>query len=149
MSNLIIIGDKLLQRKFSGLARRIKNRQPMFKRIGVKLLQAVDQNFQDEGHEGTPWKLLSAATLRGRRQGTGTGGAKILQDTGTLKRSYVMDATNSLVRVGTPIIYSIVHEEGVGNVPQRKMLPSKNLALGISVDVAGNYIKESMNKEKL
>lgn len=134
-----------LQARFRKLARRIKNKRSMFKRIGILLLNAVSENFETESHEGERWEMLSATTVARRRLGT----SKILQDTGRLRGSFVQEATNREVRVGSPIEYAPIHEEGEGNVPQRKMLPSKKLALSISVDVAGNFIKEGIRDSKL
>lgn len=141
----IISNDRLVQARFRRLASNIKNKRPMFKRIGVKLLNEISENFDKESHEGQPWDRLSATTVARRRLGSD----KILQDTGRLRGSFVEEATTTSVRVGSPIEYAPTHEDGKGNVPQRKMLPSKTLALSISVDVAGNFIKESIRNSKL
>lgn len=141
----IISNERLVQARFRKLARQIKNKRPMFKRIGVKLLNAISDNFQTESHEGDKWERLSPTTVVRRRLGSD----RILQDTGRLRGSFVQEATSNEVRVGSPIEYAPIHEDGKGNVPERKMLPSRELALSVSVDVAGNFIKESIRNSKL
>jgi len=145
MGNIIRIdGVDKLQRRFQRLSRKIKNRRILFKRIGVRLLNTVSDNFDKEAHEGKPWRVLSSATIAGRRKGRGAGSTKILQDTGLLRSSFVMDANNSRVKVGTPVKYAPTHEFGKGKMPKRKMLPSKERALSIAIEVAENYVKEGI-----
>lgn len=154
-------GTKRLQEKFSKLAFSVRDRRPLMKRIGVLLLNEVSKNFETESHEGTPWKELAPLTIRRRRIGLGAGSPKILQDTGTLKRSFVMQPTRDTVVVGVPnktvivdgkklnLQYAEHHEEGKGNTPKRKMLPSERRALGVAVDEAEDYVEESIKGAKL
>ena len=139
-------GTKVLQAKFKRLARKTSNRRTLFNRIGVKVLNEIDATFKEETHEGEPWTPLKASTIASRR---GSGLARILQDTGTLKRSFVMGATSNLVRIGTPIIYAPPHQEGEGNIPKRPMIPSEKRGLEIAIKTANGYIKESIKKVKL
>lgn len=139
-------GTKALQSKFKRLANRTSNKLALFNRIGVKVLNEIDKTFKEETHEGEPWAPLQSSTIARRRGG---GLARILQDTGTLKRSWVMDATPNLVRIGTPIIYAPPHQEGEGSLPERPMIPSEKRGLEIAVKTAGGYIKESIQKARL
>jgi phage virion morphogenesis protein len=144
-----IKGEKALQFKFRRLANQIKkNKTPMYKRIGIKVLNAIDENFRTESHDGKRWQSLSDLTVFARRRGPGAGSSKILQDTGTLRRSFDFDANNSQVRVGTNIEYAQQHEFGLG-VPERKMIPSDKKVLEISVKVADDYIDEQLKKGDL
>jgi len=140
------VGTKALQAKFKRLAKKTSNKGALFKRIGVVVLNEIDNTFRDETHEGEPWEPLKLATIARRRGG---GIARILQDTGTLKRSFGIDATLNLVRIGTPIIYAPPHQEGEGNLPERPMIPSKKRGLEIAVKVGNSYIKESIQKARL
>jgi phage virion morphogenesis protein len=144
-----IKGDKALQIKFRRLASQIKsNKTPMYKRIGIKLLNEIDKNFKTESHDGKRWQSLSDRTIFARRRGPRAGSPQILQDTGTLRRSFDFEATNNQVKVGTNIEYAPKHEHGIG-VPQRKMLPSDRKALEISVKIADQYIEDQLKKEGL
>lgn len=141
-------GTKKLQNKFRKLAASIKNRKPLFNRIGVQLLNAISENFQQQGHEGTPWAPLSQRTIAGRRN-KNKSSIKILEDTGELRRSFASEATDAQVRVGTKKIYAPPHEYGYKNIPERRMLPSKKMGLQLAVDVVDNYIKEKSREAKL
>ena len=144
-------GTKRLQAKFSQLAEGIKKRKPLFNRIGVQLLNAVMQNFKEQGHEGTPWTPLSRFTIARRRKGRGVkkGRGRILEDTGELRRSFAIEATDQSVRVGSPKIYAPTHEFGRGPIPKRPMLPSRERGLQIAVDVAESYTNELIERTKL
>ena len=120
-------GTKVLQARFKKLAKRTSNRSTLFKRIGVKVLNEIDKTFKEETHEGEPWTPLQLSTIARRRGGL----ARILQDTGTLRRSYGFEATPNLVRIGTPIIYAPPHQDGEGNLPERPMIPTKKRGLEI------------------
>ena len=138
-------GTKRLQSKFKKLARKIGNKNALFQRIGVNVLNEIIKTFKEETHEGKPWKPLSPSTIARR----GGGLTRILQDTGTLRRSFGSKATSRLVRIGTPILYAPTHQEGERKIPQRQMLPSKKRGLEIAVKVTDNYIKEGIRKARL
>lgn len=142
-------GEKFLKAKFKKLAKQIKsNKTPMFKRIGIEVLNEVSKNFQTESNDGKRWQGLSSDTKKQRREGPGSGNPRILQNTGTLRRSFVFDANNNRVKVGTSIEYAPLHEFGNG-VPQRKMLPTNKRALEISIEVADKYIDEKIKQADL
>ena len=149
-----IKGDKKLQKKFKKLANQIKsNKAPMYKRIGIKLLNEINNNFKTESHEGTPWPFPTLETVLARR---GEGDIMLLQDTGLLRASFSPGHTdsrykvnNDMIRVGTMTEYALTHEEGRDNIPQRKMLPSTKKALGISIKIADGYIDEKIKKAGL
>jgi len=144
-------GVKRLQSKFTSMASAIKNRRVMFNRIGVQLLNAVAENFQKQGHEGTPWQALKVATLARRRKGRGArvSSGRILENSGDLRRSFVPKTTANLVRVGTKKIYAPPHEYGHGDIPQRKMLPSRKLGLQTALNIAEGYTTEKLKESKL
>ena len=143
---VIVIGGRALQRRFRTLARGLNNRLVLFKRIGIKLLNEIDRTFKEETHEGKAWSPLSEATKS--RRGRGGESSKILQDTGTLRRAYVMKAGKNQVAVGTPIIYSKPHEDGTTHTPQRKMLPSKKRGLEIALSAGRKFVKTRVNRAK-
>jgi len=144
-----IVGADALQAKFRKLAKKLKNKKGMYKRIGVKLMNEISYTFKKESHEGDPWKPLSQRTIDKRRRGDKKSKARprILHDTGTLRR-FVRHATPSRLTVGSPIEYAPKHEFGEG-VPERPMLPSKEMALKISVEVTDKYISQQLKKAGL
>lgn len=120
----------------------------MYKRIGVVILNEIDKNFRTESNDGKRWQPLSEITRSARREGPRAGSPKVLQDTGTLRRSFVFEANNKRVKVGTPIDYAPKHEFGEG-VPKRKMLPTNERALTLSIEIADKYIDQQLKKERL
>ncbi len=62
---------------------------------------------------GNRWKALAPSTEHGRRKGPRRGRSnKILQDTGTLRRSIAIDKRAASVAVGTPLDYGIYQHYG-------------------------------------
>ena len=149
MINFKSAGINLLVNKFKKIENQFENKIPLYKRIGVNLLNEISNTFKEESHEGRAWKPLSIATISIRRKGGGRGRPKILQDTGTLKRSFVMDANNTRIKIGTPIKYASKHEFGFRQIPQRKMLPSRKKALSLSVSIADKYFEEKLKEALL
>jgi phage gpG-like protein len=81
----------------------------LHRRWGIRTLNWVDQNFRQQGAlTGSPWAKLRPLTVAQRRKGS----SLILQDTGALKRSFVMQFSSAGVAVGSPIFYAEFHEEG-------------------------------------
>lgn len=72
---------------------------------------------------GEPWAPLAESTIRRRRKGRGRGrgggGVRILQDTGTLRRSIGMYATHEYVEVGAGQPYGKHHQFGGRRLPAR------------------------------
>ena len=142
MSEVIILGDTALQLKFRKLALGITNRAPLMRRIGIKLLNEITENFQSEKNEDVKWTPLAETTIAQRRlMGKG---AKILQDTGRLKGSFEMEYNRDRVKVGTTVVYAHFHEFGTDNIPKRPFMPAKKRALEIAIDVTERYIAENV-----
>jgi len=154
-------GEKRLQRKFTSLAKGMKNRKPLFKGIGVELINEIGRTFKSQTWEGTHWIDIKPATKASRRRGEGVGSPQILIDTSTLRNSFDVEATNNQVRVGSPLFlrkkdtgkvvenYGEIHEKGLGNVPQRRMIPSLKRGLEIAIEQARNFTRKNISKAKL
>lgn len=76
--------------------------------------QRAPQHVSDVGRAtsaaGQPWKSLAASTVKGRRGGGG--GAKILMDTGDLRRDVGSDVGDDYVEVGTGLVIGLYHSGG-------------------------------------
>ena len=78
-------------------------------RWGFRTLKWVEMNFRQQGAlTGTPWAKLKPSTIANRRKGS----SLILQDSGALRQSFVMNASATSVSVGSPLFYAEFHEEG-------------------------------------
>lgn len=98
--------------------RRAENLDAVNSRGAEILLLAVEDLFESEGNG--EWEPLAEATLRKRR---GTGGDKILQDTGVLVQSHQTDHGGDFFAVFTNDPKALPHLDGArrGNweLPQR------------------------------
>lgn len=124
MLNAKVIGINALSRWAAKARQQIGNNERMFAQ-GVTYIDGwIQRNFKGEGSEVGGWQPLSPATIAGRRKGAKAGNsAKILQDTGRLRMNWRRTWTSrrGIIESGTP--YASVHQEGGGNVPQRRLLP--------------------------
>ena len=83
--------------------------------VGVYMLSSVQKNFDEQGRPQR-WTPLKPSTLARRRKGKGSGGAKILTDTGRLKNSIshklVAGADGPGVSVGSNVKYARRQQKG-------------------------------------
>lgn len=107
------VDDARLTAALLSLRTRIGNLQPVMASIGQRLVTQADLAFRGERDPwGNAWQRLSRSTLRQRRTGKGTGGAKILRDTGRLAGSISYRASADQVVVGTNVVYAAIHQFG-------------------------------------
>lgn len=149
-------GRKQAITKLTGLGKDIAKPKALYARWAVQALRWIDQNFKTEGGmlSGRKWKKMSARTFahrrRGRRSKKKT--AKLLQDTGRLRSSFVyrMLSGNRGVAVGTNVHYAATHEFGDAkrNIPQRRMLPkAKDKTFVEKIEkTTNNYMTELIKK---
>ena len=113
-----------LQRILNKAGRKIGDLKPVHKKASILLDQWVQHNFRTEGG-----KLSSGRwppfKFGGRfRPGLGVDPtAKLLQDTGRLRASFTPFSNARTAGIGSDLLYSRPHDEGKGNLPQRRMLP--------------------------
>ena len=94
------------------------------KKAAIFLDQWVQKNFRSEGGNVGGWLPLKRRRNRGRDSGGRfTANDKILQDTGRLRLSFLPFATPKDAGIGSQLPYSILHEKGLGFLPERRMLP--------------------------
>ncbi len=103
--------------------------------IGQGLVEEVEREFEAERDPyGTPWKPLAPATLeRRRKRGAG---AKILQDTGVMRRSLNWQLRGRhAVAVGFADKKAAWHQQGTkdGRLPARPLLPWKGGPGGVDL----------------
>lgn len=124
--------------------------RPLWKKLGITGMKWVDENFKQEGSllaEGK-WKRLSRNTVAGRRKGS----SRILQDTGTLKKSFTYKVVNGGALVGTESQIAVFHEEGTSGpyviTPKEKMALKFPMSGGYKtpksiklIGVKGHYAK--------
>ena len=99
-----------VQRKLQSRIKKIGNLTVPNKKSAVFLDQWVQLNFRSQGGKVGGWPPILRA-------------GKILQDTGRLRISYMPFATADDAGIGSALPYSKIHQEGLGNVRKRRMLP--------------------------
>ena len=116
-------GISALRDRLRRLERQVEDPRDVMAVIGADLMERVEEGFENE-HDpyGQPWKPLAPATLKRRR--AGGVGAKILQDTGVMRRSlnYRVAGRNA-VAVGFSDKKALWHQDGTDRIPARPMLP--------------------------
>jgi len=129
MSDMLIkaVGFNLLQWAMDRRMQKLKNREKVNAQATVVVDRWIQKNFDEQGRlamGGSGWRPLAAQTLAMRRKGFGTGSAKILQDTGTLKKKWKHLWTAGLAKVQSGVDYARHHHYGMYGLPVRRILPT-------------------------
>ena len=74
--------------------------------------------------------------------------AKLLQDTGTLRHSFIPFASKKNAGIGSDLIYSKTHDQGRGNIPQRRILPEKKEILPDIMKIFESHVRLSIKEVK-
>jgi phage gpG-like protein len=126
------------------------NFKPAYQRIGVFLDQWVQQNFRQEGGvlSDGPWPPFA----RGGRvvmsaQGTYLDtSAKLLQDTGRLRASFDPFVTKRNVGIGSDLPYARAHHEGIGDLPERRLLPEQHEVRRPVADIFNGHVRDGLRE---
>lgn len=113
---------KKLQERYKKRGKEIKTGSH-FQEASIIMDQWVQKNFKTEGALVGGWKELAAGG-RYVRGGFDTS-AKILQDTGRLRSSFLPFYSPMNAGIGSDIPYAEKHEEGKDGLPKRRMLPER------------------------
>jgi len=104
-------------------ARKGLNSKKPYQKVAALLDRWVQKNFQSEGKKATSggWVKFSEFNIRKIKDSK----AKLLQDKGRLRSSFVPFYSLFNAGIGSKLDYAEQHEKGEGDVPKRKMLPVK------------------------
>lgn len=124
------VGIRVDSKTFDEFMNRFKAWKPDFRKpleqCGIRIQRSVDLNFRAEGRPSR-WAGLSDLTKMNRRKGRkkkggGEGTHKILQDTGTLRKSIVTamraapgaiyEIKPDMLKIGTNLPYAAIHQWG-------------------------------------
>jgi len=122
------------------LSKKAKHLTPVHRHIGNLLLNSIEESFDNEaspfGEKWIPSKKKSGKTLT---------------DTGTLSRSFTVNADKEGVTVGTNLVYAAVHHFGgrAGRkksvtLPARPFLPVRGgeLEKGVKEEIMAYLVKK-------
>lgn len=152
----IQVDDKEVLAALEQMQRRSMDLKPFMGAVGMIMIKAVHSNFEAEGrpkwkgwspltqeiYEETAWekgmatrKTPMAGARQAQRSVNKLASAKILQNTGELKKSVVLGpVTANSVEVGSSLVYARIHQLG------GEIHPVKAKALRIPVG-SGHFIK--------
>jgi len=102
-----------VKRTFSERLKKINDASIPNKKAAIFLDRWVQKNFQSQGGKVGGWEAIDRA-------------GKILQDTGRLRSSFIPFAKRSDAGIGSSLKYSKPHDQGVGNMPKRQILPERS-----------------------
>lgn len=113
-----------LRKQQENVKKQLDESSAMYARISVWLDRWVQINFKTEGGNVGRWLPFRAG---GRREAGGglDASAKLLQDSGRLRASFLPFHSRRNAGIGSDLDYSEVHNEGLGGLPQRRMLPKR------------------------
>lgn len=135
------------QRKLMQLKKDVPDLTVPHKQIAVFLDKWVKENFKSEGKKVGSW----APFARGGRWVKGKGidpTAKLLDDTGDLKKSYSPFFDKKTAGIGSDLTYAKDHEEGIRseNLPRRRTLP-RNREIRRDVNkIYDNWMRKTIRK---
>jgi len=133
---------KKLERENKKRIGKIKDMKTPFKKVAIFLDSWVQRNFKTEGGNVGGWKPLA---LGGRFYGGGfDANAKILQDTGRLKASFLPFASDKNAGIGSKLPYSKKHEKGLEGLPKRRILPVKSEVIKTANKIMEKHVKDSL-----
>ncbi len=108
----IKLQDQQLRRLLNRLVKRGDDLSPAMDAISGVLADVVEESFdKEQAPDGTAWAKLSSVTIA-RRQKSGRGTGKILQQTGRLAQSIVAAHGSDFAQAGTNVIYAATHQFG-------------------------------------
>lgn len=119
-ASVTVTGLDEATRSLEGVEERLSNMRPVLRVVAEDLKAVTDDSFRESrSPSGTPWKPLSPATIKKRRQGS----SKPLVDTGNLRNSISARASRKAIRFGTNTPYAPPHQFGGEHIPARPYLP--------------------------
>ncbi len=125
----------------------LKNSAPAMKQVAVFLDAWVQRNFKGEGEKVGGWEKFQIGGRRHKgKKGVDTS-AKLLQDTGLLRLSFLPFVREGVAGIGSDLPYSKGHDEGItGRLPQRRILMNGE---DVQVDVQliiDNWVKVTLQR---
>ena len=143
-----INGDSVekLKKHLTKVKGDLKDLKHPLQKVTVALDRWVQKNFKGEGVNVGGWKPFArGGRINGDKIDTS---AKLLQDTGRLRASFIPFADKNKAGIGSALSYSIKHEKGI-EVPQRRMLPTKKEFEPTADKILNEEVKSILKDKKL
>lgn len=134
-----------MQRSLDRKRKELANFSPLMAQVAIFLDQWVQENFKTEGGKIGGWLPFKSGGRR-LRNGEFDTSAKLLQDSGRLRASFLPFASKKDAGIGSKMDYSKAHQEGI-RVPERRMLPLVKEVKGPIHEKFNIHVKRSLNKK--
>lgn len=126
-----------------------------FQKASIFLDRWVQRNFKSEGGNvgnWLPFKYGGRVTTKGKSRAKSIDGrkninpsAKLLQDKGRLRASYLPFASKKDAGIGSSLPYAEGHEKGKG-VPKRRVLPRSIEVMPDILKIFDNHVNAKLNQ---
>jgi len=151
MALKITVDSMQVQALFARLRELVANPRSALVEIGNRILGVARQSFESQASpEGAPWVALNLKYAAWKQKRFP--GRNILQRHGALLRTLFSQVEEKSVTVGSPPIYSGIHQFGgragrrlAALIPARPFLPGVALAEQIAVETLEEHIEQAIN----
>ena len=149
-----------IKAKLAAAREGLKNDVVVMRQVAVFLDQWVQRNFKSEGGKVGGWapfkyggrarakKGAKAQSIAGKRYIDAS--AKLLQDTGALRLSFLPFIRKGVAGIGSDLPYSKPHEDGLPSrgLPKRRMLPeTKDVQVDIR-EIIDGFVQVQLRKAR-
>lgn len=112
---------------------KMENMRPFYKGVGQHMLNSIEDRFDSEtAPDGSAWHAHSPVTIALRLKKHGNAPLTILRQRGRLAGSFSTEASNTEVRIGTPVRYAAIQHFGGKAGRNRKVTIPPRPVLGMS-----------------
>jgi len=138
---------RTVRKRYADAMKGVTNFPQLYSNISVWLDRWNKQNFKTQGGKVGGWKPFKL----GGRPTKGGGidkSAKLLQDTGHLRASFLPIATSRAGGISSDLYYAEAHQEGMGPLPQRRMVPEPEEVIDDIMQIADKHADKHLRKLK-
>lgn len=118
------------------------------RQVSIFLDRWNKQNFQTQGGKvggWVPFKYGGRVEYKDGKRTINTS-AKLLQDTGRLRMSFLPGVREGSAYIGSDLPYSVFHEKGTKRLPQRRMLPVAEEVKDDARQIFENWVQRNIEK---
>lgn len=138
-----VIGVEKANARLERFAAAMRDPTPANRQASIALYGWTLRNFDRQGGIGVPWAPLHPKTVRQKQK---IGKEQPLVRTGQLRANFTQGYSRDNAFVGNKISYSKFHHEGTSRLPQRELLPRREVVLDIGLKVYGQYVAREAAK---
>jgi phage gpG-like protein len=112
------------------------------KKVAIDLYGWTLRNYQSGGGKIGGWAPLAPATVK-RKLKQGYTSQPLLR-TGAMRQNFAQFSDETQAGVGNRTSYSLPHEMGAPNLPQRRMMPQEDEMTAIAERVYGMHMRKAV-----